>query len=91
MCGQKGEKYSMPLEKALRTYDLSSLSTKKVIREGFQLKNIDSKKKGDKIEIIASWGTKQNLKIGDYILLEFDKKKYYGMEEKVFKKNYDRL
>ena len=58
----------MPLEKVLNTYDLSSISTKKVVREGFKLKNIESKKMGDDIEIMASWGSKQNLKVGDYIL-----------------------
>ena len=91
ICGPKGEKYSMPLEKVLNTYDLSSISTKKVVREGFKLKNIESKKMGDDIEIMASWGSKQNLKVGDYILLEFDKKKYYGVEEKAFKETYNRV
>ena len=91
ICGPKGEKYSMPLEKVLNTYDLSSLSTKKVIREGFRLNNLDDKKKGDNVEIIASWGSKQNLKVGDYILLEFDNKKYYGVEEKAFKETYNKV
>ena len=91
ICGPKGEKYSMPLEKVLNTYDLSSISTKKVVREGFKLKNIESNKMGDDIEIMASWGSKQNLKVGDYILLEFDKKKYYGVEEKAFKETYNKV
>mgnify|MGYP001372219504 CR=1 FL=1 len=91
ICGPKGEKYSMPLEKVINTYDLSSISTKKVIREGFQLKNMETKKKGDDMEIMASWGSKQNLKVGDYILLEFDKKKYYGVEEKAFKETYNKV
>ena len=91
VCGPKGEKYSMPLEKVLTTYDLSSISTKKVIREGFQLKNIEGKKSGNDIEIMASWGSKQNLKVGDYILLEFDKKKYYGVEKEAFDKTYKRV
>ena len=91
ICGPKGEKYSMPLEKVLNTYDLSSISTKKVIREGFKLKNLDDRKRGDDVEIMASWGSKQNLKVGDYILLEFDKKKYYGVEEKAFKETYNKV
>jgi len=91
ICGPKGEKYSMPLEKVLNTYDLSSISTKKVIREGFKITNIDGKKHGNDIEIMASWGSKQNLKVGDYILLEFDKKKYYGVEEKAFKETYNKV
>ena len=91
ICGPKGEKYSMPLEKVLTTYDLSSISTKKVIREGFQLKPLESKKHGNDIEIMASWGSKQNLKVGDYILLEFDKKKYYGVEKEAFKKTYKKV
>ena len=81
----------MPLEKVINTYDLSSISTKKVIREGFQLKNLDDKKRGDDVEIMASWGSKQNLKVGDYILLEFDKKKYYGVEETAFKETYNKV
>mgnify|MGYP001483615422 CR=1 FL=1 len=91
ICGPKGEKYSMPLEKVLKTYDLSSISTKKVVREGFRLNNVKGKKKGDDIEIMASWGSKQNLKLGDYILLEFDKKKYYGVEQKAFDKTYNKV
>ena len=91
ICGPKGEKYSMPLEKVLNTYDLSSISTKKVIREGFKITNIDGKKHGNDVEIMASWGSKQNLKVGDYILLEFDKKKYYGVEEKAFKETYNKV
>ena len=91
ICGPKGEKYSMPLEKVLNTYDLSSISTKKVIREGFKITNIDGKKHGNDIEIMASWGSKQNLKVGDYILLEFDKKKYYGVEEKAFRETYNKV
>ena len=91
ICGPKGEKYSMPLEKVLNTYDLSSISTKKVIREGFKITNIDGKKHGNDVEIMASWGSKQNLKVGDYILLEFDKKKYYGVEEKAFRETYNKV
>ena len=91
ICGPKGEKYSMPLEKVLNTYDLSSISTKKVIREGFKITNIDGKKHGNDVEIMASWGSKQNLKVGDYILLEFDKKKYYGVEEKAFLETYNKV
>jgi len=91
ICGPKGEKYSMPLEKVLNTYDLSSISTKKVIREGFKITNIDGKKHGNDVEIMASWGSKQNLKVGDYILLEFDKKKYYGIEEKAFRETYNKV
>jgi hypothetical protein len=45
ICGPKGEKYSMPLEKVLNTYDLSPITTKKVIREGFRLNNLKGKKK----------------------------------------------
>lgn len=91
ICGPKGEKYSMPLEKVLNTYDLSSISTKKVIREGFKITKIDGKKHGNDVEIMASWGSKQNLKVGDYILLEFDKKKYYGVEEKAFRETYNKV
>ena len=91
ICGPKGEKYSMPLEKVLNTYDLSSISNKKVIREGFKITNIDGKKHGNDIEIMASWGSKQNLKVGDFILLEFDKKKYYGVEEKAFLETYNKV
>lgn len=91
ICGPKGEKYSMPLEKVLNTYDLSSISTKKVIREGFKITNIDGKKHGNDVEIMASWGSKQNLKVGDYILLEFDKKKYYGVEEEAFRETYNKV
>lgn len=91
ICGPKGEKYGMPLEKMFNTYDLASISTKKVEREGFKLKGIKGKKEGDAIEITPSWGGKQSLKVGDYILLEFDKKKYYGVERDAFNKTYKRV
>lgn len=91
ICGPKGEKYSMPLEKVLNTYDLSPITTKKVVREGFRLNNLKGKKKDDSIEIIASWGSSQNLKVGDYILLEFNKKKYYGVEKGAFNKTYEKV
>ena len=72
-------------EKVLNTYDLSSISTKKVIREGFRLTNIKSKKSGDDVEIMASWEVNKILK-GDYILLEFDKKKYWVLKKRLLKK-----
>ena len=40
---------------------------------------------------MTSWGSKQNLKVGDYILLEFDKKKYNGVEEKAFRETYNKV
>ena len=91
VCGPKGEKYGLPLEKIVNTYDLGSISTKTVERLGFQLKDIDGKKGRDPVEITASWGETQNMKIGDYIMLEFDKKSYYGVEKGAFNKTYDKL
>jgi hypothetical protein len=91
VCGPKGEKYGLPLEKIVKTYDLASISTKIVERLGFQLKNIEGKKGRDPVEITASWGETQNMEMGDYIMLEFDKKSYYGVEKGAFKKTYDRL
>jgi hypothetical protein len=44
--------------------------------------------KKNKISITPSWGGVQNLKINDYILLELDKKNYYGIDQKSFKKTY---
>ena len=91
VCGPKGEKYGLPLEKIINTYDLGSISTKVVERLGFQLKDIDGKKGRDPVEINASWGETQNMKMGDYIMLEFDKKSYYGVEKGAFNKTYDKL
>lgn len=91
VCGPKGEKYGLPLEKIINTYDLGSISTKVVERLGFQLKDIDGKKGRDPVEINASWGETQNMKMGDYIMLEFDKKSYYGVEKGAFNKTYNKL
>ena len=91
VCGPKGEKYGLPLEKIINTYDLGSISTKTVERLGFQLKDVEGKKGRDPVEITASWGETQNMKTGDYIMLEFDKKSYYGVEKGAFNKTYDKL
>lgn len=91
VCGPKGEKYGLPLEKIVNTYDLGTISTKVVERLGFQLKDIDGKKGRDPVEINASWGETQNMKMGDYIMLEFDKKSYYGVEKGAFNKTYNKL
>lgn len=91
VCGPKGEKYGLPLEKIINTYDLGSISTKVVERLGFQLKDIDGKKGRDPVEINASWGETQNMKMGDYIMFEFDKKSYYGVEKGAFNKTYNKL
>ena len=90
ICGPKKEKYGMPLEKVLGTYDISPISTKKVERQGFQLTPKNTGKHfGETIEITPSWGGSQSLVVGDYIMLEFNKKCYYGVEKGAFKKTYD--
>ena len=90
ICGPKKEKYGMPLEKVLETYDISPISTKKVERQGFQLTPTNTGKHfGEEIEITPSWGGSQSLVVGDYILLEFNKKSYYGVEKGAFKKTYN--
>jgi hypothetical protein len=90
ICGPKKEKYGMPLEKVLCTYDLSPISTKKVERQGFQLTPKNTGKHfGETIEITPSWGGSQSLVVGDYIMLEFNKKCYYGVEKGAFKKTYN--
>jgi hypothetical protein len=90
ICGPKKEKYGMPLEKVLGTYDLSPISTKKVERQGFQLTPKNTGKHfGETIEITPSWGGSQSLVVGDYIMLEFNKKCYYGVEKGAFKKTYN--
>jgi len=90
ICGVKGEKYGLPLEKILYTYDLSNLISKPVFRKGVKLTKKNSKKKSLKseIEITPSWGGKQYLQVGDMILQELDGKKYYGLNENAFKKTY---
>ena len=87
ICGHTGEKYGLPLEKILNTYNLNTIETKRVYRKGYKLtkKNIGNKKN---ITITASWGETQKLKTGDYILLENFNNKYYGVEQTAFKKSY---
>ena len=87
LCGPKNEKYGLPLEKVLYTYDLNEIQNKPVVRKGYKLtkKNTNNK---TKISITAPWGSEQKLKVGDYIVLEKDNKKYYGIDGKAFKKTY---
>ena len=91
ICGPKGEKYGLPLDKILSIYNLEPITNKPIEKNGFQLNNINGKNKNDEIEIIASWGEKQNLKIGDYILLENDNKSFYGVEKEIFNQTYNKI
>ena len=92
ICGVKKEKYGLPLEKVLNTYDLNNIKNKKIVRKGVQLSKGIKKfgVKSKKIQIIPSWGGVQNLQVNDYILFEEDMKKgYYGIEKGAFKKTYN--
>tara|TARA_Y100000022_G_C13172931_1_gene339527 strand:- start:361 stop:858 length:498 start_codon:yes stop_codon:yes gene_type:complete len=91
ICGEQNEKYGLPLDKVINTYDLGIIENKKVIRNGFQLSKKNMKTNKNKFEIIPSWGGIQNMHLNDYILLEFNNKKYYGIEQKAFKKSYKKL
>lgn len=93
ICGAKKEKYGLSLEKVLNTYNLGNIISKPVIRKGIKLTQKNTKKKSSKseIEITPSWGGKQFLQVGDYILLELDNKKYYGINENAFKKTYKKI
>ena len=93
ICGVKGEKYGLELEKALNTYDLGNIENKKIQRLGFKLssKNLGkvNVKKTKNIQIVPSWGGIQTLKKDDYIMLENNNKGYYGIESGAFKKTYN--
>lgn len=93
ICGAKKEKYGLSLEKILYTYNLGNIISKPVIRKGIKLtqKNIKKKSSKSEIEITPSWGGKQYLQIGDYILMELDNKKYYGINKNAFKKTYKKI
>ena len=90
ICGSKGELYGLPLEKVLNTYDIGKIQNKKVIRKGFKITSKITKGKKN-INIVPSWGGKQKVSIGDYILYEFNHKKYYGIEKSAFKKTYNKI
>ena len=92
ICGVKNEKYGLPLEKVLNTYDLNNIKNKKIVRKGVQLSKGIKKYgvKSKKIQIIPSWGGTQNLQVNDYLLFEEDiKKGYYGIENGAFKNTYN--
>lgn len=91
--GVKNEKYGLSLEKILKSYNLGNIISKPVIRKGIKLTKKNSNKKSSKgdIEITPSWGGKQFLKVGDYILMELDGKKFYGINDKAFKKTYKKV
>jgi hypothetical protein len=93
ICGEKNEKYGLSLDKVLNTYNLGNIVSKSVIRKGIKLtkKNTNKKTSKSEIEIIPSWGGKQYLQTGDYILMELDSKKYYGINNKAFKKTYKKI
>jgi hypothetical protein len=87
LCGPQNEKYGLPLEKVLDTYDLNEIQNKKLVRKGYKLTKKNTKNKTN-VNIIASWGSEQKLKVGDYIMLENDNKNYYGIDKNAFKKTY---
>jgi len=93
LCGVKGEKYGLKLEKVLDVYEIGNIENKKVERMGFKLSSKNLKSHGIKnnknIDIVPSWGGTQTLKQGDYILLENDGKGIYGIESGAFKKTYN--
>ena len=89
ICGPKKEKYGMYLDKIINTYELGDIKNKSLTRKGFQLTN--NKITEDNIEIVPSWGGKQHLKKNDFILLETDNQKYYGISKKSFKKTYKKV
>lgn len=90
LCGKLNEKYGLSLEKFLNTYDLGSISNKKIKRKGFKLSNsfLKKNKLTNKINITPSWGGKQHMFKNDYILFETDNIGYYGITKKAFEKDY---
>ena len=92
MCGKSNEKYGLFLEKILESYELGTISNKKLNRKGLILSDSFLKKhklSKKKLVITPSWGGKQILHKGDGILFElFDGSKYYGIEKKTFKDTY---
>ena len=91
ICGPKNEKYGLPLEKFLKTYNLGSIENKPVVRNGFEITKKHIPKGKKTVDIVPSWGGIQTLKEGDYILMEFDNKKYYGNERGSFLKTYKKV
>jgi hypothetical protein len=93
ICGVKGEKYGLKLEKILDIYDIGNIENKKVERYGFKLTSKKLKEYGlntnKKIEIVPSWGGKQILQVNDYILLENNGTGKYGIDSAAFKKTYN--
>jgi len=93
MCGPKGEKYGLNLEKVLNTYNLGNIENKKVERMGFKLtsKQISKckLKKTKNIQIVPSWGGIQTLKKNDYIMFENNGRGYYAIDDSSFKKTYN--
>ena len=90
-CGPKGDKYGLSLEEVLKNYDIGDIKNKKIERKGFKLSSKNLKKMGIKsgnIKIKASWGSEQNLKTNDFILLENGGKGIYGIANNSFKKTY---
>ena len=93
ICGAKNEKYGLLLEKVLNAYNLGNIVSKPVIRKGVKLTKKNTKKKSSKSEIVItpSWGGKQFLQVGDYILMEPNSKKYYGINDNAFSKTYKEI
>jgi hypothetical protein len=91
VAGLRGKQYGLKLEKFLSLYNLGNATNKPVTRKGFRLtrKNLDKLKvKGNNLKIMASWGSEQEMKQDDYIVLENDGKGYYGVSNGTFKKSY---
>ena len=92
LCGKLNEKYGLSLEKILSTYDLGTISNKKITRKGFKLSNslLKKYKLSNKTTITPSWGGKQYLVKNDQILLETNNiGGYYGIAKKAFDKDYE--
>ena len=92
ICNSNGETYGLNLEKVINNYDLGNIINKKITRKGTKLTSKNLKKfdieKKENILITPSWGGIQNLNQNDYLLMETDYKKIYGIDEKTFLKTY---
>ena len=65
ICGPKHEKYGLPLEKFLKTYNLGTIQNKPVVRNGFEITKQHIPKGKKTVGIVHSWGRTHTLKAVD--------------------------
>lgn len=88
MCGPRGEKYVVRMEKMGQMYERSRDDPLVVLVKAEDKPRMVARYIGASGEFMSPWGELMKIKSGDYVVRE-DKNKYYRIERSVFMETYE--